>query len=869
MQIGPYNVVRELGRGGMGTVYEVRHPDFPRSLALKVVHQQILDEVSQARFKREGEALAAMNHPNVVSVHQLESYDGQVVLVTELVSGRSLQERLQEGPLPPHEARSLLRCTADAIAALHAKGLIHRDLKPDNVLLREDGSPVLIDFGLARSLSGSSLTQTGEILGTPSYMAPEQARDASSVDERCDVYALGALLFACLAGHPPFRGPSTLQTLDRVLNQPPDYPPESKTWPSDLRALCARALAKDPSERPESAIAFGEGLVASASRRPSSGLVWGVLVALIGLGGATWAFVASRSEGPLSPALGEDSIRNGDAPLPSASQGSERILCWSGVRQLLAGQEPTAEHRTLATAESPEAHALAAVLAARDGDRAEVRRQLDFHGEPQRKELQLLPALVRGRLGRLSTNDARAVLKALEGWSEAPLELRGLRALAEVVLKQSDPLGILSAPTEHGLARVQPWLLEQLLRFGAGDPLDLAKLEAISDHSSRARPATQAALTERVALLIRHLAPDSNTRDYTLDEYRLLTQAIQTFRVLVPHPVPLPNAHEIGTFVVTSGVDIAKSTKSLLSEEKADLLIAVAEAVPDDSPLQASAGQLIWRGHLSCPARWRRLLGIARRGVVLLESPLEDGSSRSASLFESPLSRLLRLLVGLQEALPPPERDSTDLEEALAVIERLALISPTYKRKDAAIDRVYVRLLLGRLTQRELEGVPLGVNRPRLELAKLYLATPDRLLTDAPHMLDSLRFAKREVTRGALAHRLGLDRLWPKGGPQSPLAAAREPLIEALATTLSSGRSPVYALYWQIQAARLALAASAPNKYRVRLAVASMYATKGGWTGLAEDLDIAARLREDSRLAALAERALKLKPRTSQQTKRK
>ena len=165
--VGPYQVVRELGRGGMGLVLEVRHPDVPRPLALKLILDQEADDTALARFGREAQLLARVRHPNVVVVHQLGRAPEGPYLVTELVAGESLEAQVRRGPLAPERAARITRALADALVAVHAEQVLHRDLKPQNVILRADGSPVLLDFGLARAQGGEKLTQTGTSLGTP------------------------------------------------------------------------------------------------------------------------------------------------------------------------------------------------------------------------------------------------------------------------------------------------------------------------------------------------------------------------------------------------------------------------------------------------------------------------------------------------------------------------------------------------------------------------------------------------------------------------------------------------------------------------------------------------------------------------------
>ncbi|MCO5166588.1 MAG: bifunctional serine/threonine-protein kinase/formylglycine-generating enzyme family protein [Planctomycetes bacterium] len=245
---GPYRVVREVGRGGMGAVYEVSHPDVPRRLALKLILEGVADEDALQRFEREAQLLAQVRHKNVLVVHAYGRAAGGPYLVTDLVEGDSLRAHLLEGPLDATRAARIVRDLADALTVVHAHGILHRDIKPENVLLQPDDTPVLLDFGLARELGGRRLTLTGEVVGTPAYMAPEQAGGSS--DERSDVYGLGALLFALLSGRAPFEGTNQMRVLTRVMTEEPRWPSEDRPQvPPELEAVCRVAMAKDPARR--------------------------------------------------------------------------------------------------------------------------------------------------------------------------------------------------------------------------------------------------------------------------------------------------------------------------------------------------------------------------------------------------------------------------------------------------------------------------------------------------------------------------------------------------------------------------------------------------------------------------------------------
>jgi serine/threonine protein kinase len=260
-RIGPYQIVAELGRGGMGVVYEVRDPNLPgRRLALKQILKDLCGPDALRRFAREAEMLAKVQHPNVVRVYAC-TLDPVAYLVTELVEGQDLQSLCVKEQLDPERSAEIAAQLCDAIGALHGAGIIHRDLKPENAILRPDGTPVLLDFGLARELDGEGLTRTGEVLGTPAYMSPEQADAAKDIDERTDVYGLGAILFQLLAGRAPFQAESMVRLLYKVLQDEPDWSAlRQRDVPKALVAVTQRALEKERDDRYPSAQALAAEL---------------------------------------------------------------------------------------------------------------------------------------------------------------------------------------------------------------------------------------------------------------------------------------------------------------------------------------------------------------------------------------------------------------------------------------------------------------------------------------------------------------------------------------------------------------------------------------------------------------------------------
>jgi tetratricopeptide (TPR) repeat protein len=263
-QVPGYEILEELGRGGMGVVYKARHLALQRLVALKVLLAgEHAGPAQLARFRGEAEALARLRHPHIVQVYEVGEQGGLPFFALELVDGASLAGRLGGAPQPAREAARLIEALARAVHAAHQQGVIHRDLKPANILLTADGAPKITDFGLAKRVDVVGVpTQSGDIVGTPSYMAPEQARgDRRSVGPASDVYALGAILYELLTGRPPFRAVTPLDTLLHVLYEEP-VPPRrlQPKVPRDLETICLKCLHKEPRQRYASALALAEDL---------------------------------------------------------------------------------------------------------------------------------------------------------------------------------------------------------------------------------------------------------------------------------------------------------------------------------------------------------------------------------------------------------------------------------------------------------------------------------------------------------------------------------------------------------------------------------------------------------------------------------
>jgi WD40 repeat protein len=262
-QMGDFEIVRELGRGGMGVVYRARHRMLNRTVALKMMLAGAhASEADRARFHSEATVVARLNHPNVVQIHEVGEHDGVPYLALEFCAGGSLKEKLGGSPLAPPEAARLVAALARAVSAAHDKGVVHRDLKPANVLLTADGTPKITDFGLAKDTGADGRTASGAVVGTPSYMAPEQAAaQRGKVGPAADVYALGAILYECLTGRPPFKGPNPLDTIRQVTHDEPVSPTRLQPGlPRDLETVCLKCLHKEPSRRYPSASELAEDL---------------------------------------------------------------------------------------------------------------------------------------------------------------------------------------------------------------------------------------------------------------------------------------------------------------------------------------------------------------------------------------------------------------------------------------------------------------------------------------------------------------------------------------------------------------------------------------------------------------------------------
>jgi eukaryotic-like serine/threonine-protein kinase len=273
-RFGSYGILRCLGSGGMGVVFAARRAHPRRVVALKMILAG--PRGGAAHFHSETEVVARLRHPNIVHLYEAGEHGGRAYYTMEYLDGGNLAQRLAKAPLAPRAAAELAQVLARAIHFAHGCGVVHRDLKPANVLLGADGTPKVGDFGLAKLLDDAARenaagvrTKTGAIVGTPDYMAPEQAEGRKDVGPSCDVYGLGAVLYECLTGRPPFRAATVLETLEQVRSQEPVRPGNLQPGlPRDLQTICLKCLHKDPARRYASAAALADDLGRFLRREP-------------------------------------------------------------------------------------------------------------------------------------------------------------------------------------------------------------------------------------------------------------------------------------------------------------------------------------------------------------------------------------------------------------------------------------------------------------------------------------------------------------------------------------------------------------------------------------------------------------------------
>ena len=373
-RLGPYDIVSLLGTGGMGEVYRARDTKLNRDVALKILSGALtLDEDRTARFRREAQVLAALNHPNIAQIYGFEDSASTHALVLELVEGRTLADRIAEGPVAVDEALHIAKQIADALGAAHDLGIVHRDLKPANIKLRPDGTVKVLDFGLAKALEPPSsdhpaqataptittpaqMTAVGVILGTAAYMSPEQARGLA-VDKRADIWSFGVVLYELLAGRRAFEADSVPDTLAAVLRAEPDMSALPPATPRAARVVLERCLRKDPSRRlrdiVDARFELEESVVSDDNERSSGARTrWIVAMAATALVAAAAGYmvrwsVSARS--PSSPVVGEMHV---DIATPASADQVSLAVSPDGqtlVYVALSDRRPKLWLRSLAT----------------------------------------------------------------------------------------------------------------------------------------------------------------------------------------------------------------------------------------------------------------------------------------------------------------------------------------------------------------------------------------------------------------------------------------------------------------------------------------------------------------------------------------
>ena len=271
-----YELDREIGRGGMGIVYRAKDRRLKRMVAVKLLPPELAFRGDiRTRFLREAETAAQLSHPNIVPIYAVDERDGLVYFVMGYVEGENLATRIGErGPLPVDETRRILREVADALAYAHGRNVVHRDIKPDNILLAADGQAMVTDFGIARAVTDSGdsrLTATGMAIGTPAYMAPEQAAGDRDIDGRTDLYSLGVVGYQMLTGEPPFKAGNTPAMLVKHLSEPPVPVTERRSGiPEDLSRVVMTLLEKEPANRFPTAQALAAALDGAEVAEPAS-----------------------------------------------------------------------------------------------------------------------------------------------------------------------------------------------------------------------------------------------------------------------------------------------------------------------------------------------------------------------------------------------------------------------------------------------------------------------------------------------------------------------------------------------------------------------------------------------------------------------
>jgi tetratricopeptide (TPR) repeat protein/predicted Ser/Thr protein kinase len=464
--VSHYRVLKKLGQGGMGEVYQARDTVLGRTVALKfVIFGTEREAEAQQRFLREAKAAASLDHPFICEIHQVGEVDGKTFIVMEYIDGETLAARLKQGALPIKEAVRIVLEVAEALECAHSKGIVHRDLKPGNIMLTSQGHAKVMDFGLAKQISlvgensagstGSlSLTRPGAILGTPAYMSPEQAK-GERIDTRSDIFSLGVILYESLTGTHPFLKSSAIETLSSILTSPvPPVRTQGIKGSSQLDQIQARALAKNPAERYQSMrdlivdLRKLEEEASEAERRISRWKIAAALVVIAALLGITWWIAGYRSRPaqqaashpPISVLIGDFENRTGeevfDAVLEQALEvgleGAPFITSYrrAGARAIAQKVQPGAERLDRNTAR---------LVAQREG----------------------INVVLAGAIERLE-GGYRMAVETIDSFSGKPMADREIRAknkdevlgaMAKLAVRVREVLGDTEAPSTQTIAR--------------------------------------------------------------------------------------------------------------------------------------------------------------------------------------------------------------------------------------------------------------------------------------------------------------------------------------------------------------------------------------------------------------------------------
>ena len=741
---GPFSLREELGRGSFGVVFRARETESRRELALKIMTRP-LQERQLSRFLREGELTASLRHPGIVRIHAAGEAEGLPYLSYELVAeGQTLRPFLR--PERREEALTLLEEVALALGHAHALGVVHRDLKPDNVLVTSEGKARVADFGLARRESDDALTRTGAMVGTPSHMAPEQFRGEAATPAT-DVWALGVILYQALTGELPFQASALLELSVRVAQEP--LVPAAKRAPDvhpALDAVCRQALAKDPAERYPDGAAFAAalararlGLRESVTRGRSRRVGLGAVLGLVLVSGAVW--ISQPKPSPVELALRQaldEELPPADLALAleaAEGEGSEGAApaLRAAAHLLLASQGPPAARA---------AHARAALQLGADPRRAELALALALVESPG-ASAELVAALERARaagapaalLSNLSLEEAEALRETGRG-PEALALLRERLARPEPEPERERRLWSLRARLELELEPAAAGAsLTELEQRGAPTEAAALRADAALARGEDPSPGLRAALADdpgHWGLRIR-LARAALTKGHVATAFAIVSQPEQTpgsalpgdwrpeaalpiLRALAQHPPQLPTREAVPSAwreaIASWALGEARRARGL-AEWQADAATVSGEGAPTPAAFRARALALaaraaeltdedLTRGRAlalsvqagGAPELLERASSLAPSDPWVLEAQLEEAHAAQA------WSRVLSLLGPAPEGEEAPRRAGWR-GEALLALGRPLEAAPVLR---AALGPRELDARLVRLLAQALEG---------------------------------------------------------------------------------------------------------------------------------------------------------------------